>query len=98
MPEDAIREWLLAFKEDCLDSAFENEPTLRDERDAIAGVLSACDDGRPLVDWTVAAFAGQGGPPNHLNLITLHSAKGLEFRAVIMFGMEQDRLPRYDAA
>jgi DNA helicase-2/ATP-dependent DNA helicase PcrA len=97
-PEAALRDWLLAFKEECLDLVFEDEPTLRDERQAIAGVLSASEDGRPLVDWTVATFAGQGGSPNHLNLITLHSAKGLEFRAVIMFGMEQGRLPRYDAA
>jgi len=97
-PEAALRDWLLAFKEECLDLVFENEPTLRDERQAITGVLSASEDGRPLVDWTVATFAGQGGSPNHLNLITLHSAKGLEFRAVIMFGMEQGRLPRYDAA
>lgn len=96
-PEMAFRDWLLAFKERCLNFVFENEPTLRDERQAIAGVLSASENGRPLADWTVATFAGQGGSPNHLNLITLHSAKGLEFRAVIMFGMEQGRLPRYDA-
>ncbi len=97
-PEASLRDWLLAFKEGCLDLVFENEPTLRDEQQAITGVLSASEHGRPLVDWTVATFAGQGGSPNHLNLITLHSAKGLEFRAVIMFGMEQGRLPRYDAA
>jgi DNA helicase-2/ATP-dependent DNA helicase PcrA len=96
-PGASLRDWLTAFKQDCLDFVFENEPTLRDEREAIAGVLSASDDGRPLADWTVATFAGQGGSPDHLNLITLHSAKGLEFRAVIMFGMEQGRLPRYDA-
>ena len=29
-------------------SVFENEPTLRDERQAITGVLSASEEGRPL--------------------------------------------------
>jgi DNA helicase-2/ATP-dependent DNA helicase PcrA len=46
-----------------------------------------------MANWTVAAFAGQGGSPTHLNLITLHSAKGREFEVVIMMGMDQGRIP-----
>ena len=30
-------------------------------------------------------------------LITLHSAKGLEFDAVVMMGMDQGKVPRWDA-
>lgn len=97
-PQARVFDWLVGFKDECLDSVFENEPALRDEREAIAGVLAAAVDGRPLANWTVATFAGQGGSPDHLNLITLHSAKGLEFRAVVMMGMDQGRIPRYRAA
>ena len=50
-----------------------------------------------MAHWTVTVFAGQGGSPDHLNLVTLHSAKGLEFRVVIMMGMEQGRIPRWNA-
>lgn len=73
-------------------------PCLRALSDAIAGVLAAAAEERPLANWTVVTFAGQGSSPDHLNLITLHSAKGLEFRAVIMMGMDQRRIPRYRAA
>ena len=38
-------------------------------------------------------FSGQVGRPDHLNLITLHSSKGLEFEVVIMLGLDQGDLP-----
>jgi DNA helicase-2/ATP-dependent DNA helicase PcrA len=42
-PDASLRDWLVAFKEECLNLVFENEPTLRDEREAIAGVLLASE-------------------------------------------------------
>jgi DNA helicase-2/ATP-dependent DNA helicase PcrA len=50
-----------------------------------------------MAHWTVSVFGGQGGSPDHLNLVTLHSAKGLGFRVVTMMGMEQGRIPRWNA-
>ncbi len=46
---------------------------------------------------TVGGFAGQAGTADHLNLITLHSAKGLEFDVVVMVELEQGRIPRWGA-
>jgi DNA helicase-2/ATP-dependent DNA helicase PcrA len=56
-------------------------------------IRSAAQLGSALGTNTVAAFGKQIGAPDHLNLITLHSAKGLEFQVVIMLGLEQGRLP-----
>ena len=39
-------------------------------------------------------FAGQGEGSNCVNLSTLHSSKGREFSVVIMFGMDDGRIPR----
>ena len=78
------------------DASGDADATLRDEREALETVIGASDDGGPMAQWTVAAFGGQGSP-DHLNLVTLHSAKGLEFRVVIMMGMEQGRIPRWNA-
>ena len=89
VPDDGLRDWLTAFKAECLDLVFEGEPTLRDEHESLASLLAAAADGQPLANWTVGTFAGQGGSPDYLNLITLHSAKGLEFKSVIMMGMDQ---------
>jgi DNA helicase-2/ATP-dependent DNA helicase PcrA len=46
---------------------------------------------------TVGVFGGQAGSPDHLNLITLHSAKGLEFDVVILMGLEQGKIPSWRA-
>ena len=93
----ALRDWLLAFQDGCLDPILDADRMLRDERDVLATVAAASEVDGAIADWTVALFGGQGGSPDHLNLITLHSAKGQEFRVVIMMGMEQGRIPRWDA-
>ena len=74
---------------------FAREKTLRDEAEALAVLKKACAKGSKLEEFTVALFGGQSGAPDHLNLITLHSAKGMEFDVVIMMGMEQGRIPSW---
>ena len=90
-------DWLTDFKRDSLGTVLDSERTLRDERDALATITAASKVDGALGEWTVHLFGGQGGSPDHLNLITLHSAKGQEFRVVIMMGMEQGRIPRWNA-
>jgi DNA helicase-2/ATP-dependent DNA helicase PcrA len=96
-PDLPLYHWLTAFREECLCTVLDADTTLRDEREALATVIAASGAEGPIVQWTVTVFGGQGGSPDHLNLITLHSAKGLEFRVVIMMGMEQGRIPRWNA-
>jgi DNA helicase-2/ATP-dependent DNA helicase PcrA len=92
-----LRDWLSSFSDDFLSAAIDADPKMRDERDALATVVKACGAEGDIGGWTIELFAGQGGSPENLNLITLHSAKGLEFRVVIIMGMEQGRIPRWDA-
>lgn len=96
-PDLPLRNWLLAFRRECLGAILDADATLRDEREALATVIGAAGSAGAIAQWTVAVFGGQGGSPDHLNLITLHSAKGLEFRVVIMMGMEQGRIPHWNA-
>lgn len=46
-----------------------------------------------LEDFTVQIFGNQGKSPDQINLMTLHSLKGLEFQAVIMLGLEEGVVP-----
>jgi len=69
--------------------------SLTDERLALEELKTACGDGAELNEMTLAGFSGTLGSATHLNLITLHSAKSLEFAAVIMMGLEQGRIPSY---
>ena len=92
-----LGDWLTTLSQDCVGAFLDSDKTLRDERDALATVTAACKVDGGIGEWTVDVFGGQGGSPDHLNLITLHSAKGQEFRVVIMMGMEQGKIPRWNA-
>ena len=70
---------------------------MRDESVAVANLLRVCGKDGKLNELTVAGLGGQAGSPEHLNLITLHSAKGLEFDVVVMMGMDQGRMPSWAA-
>jgi DNA helicase-2/ATP-dependent DNA helicase PcrA len=94
-PAHPLRRWLEELEEKCLRSALIRGGMLRDEQETFQSLLGLTDKDAELSDATVASFAGQAGSPNNLNLITLHSAKGLEFDVVILLGMDQGRLPSW---
>ncbi len=95
IPEQPLRDWLTHLRGACLDSCLVREPRLRDETQAVMKLAEVCArDGR-LAGLTVSAFGGQGGSGTHLNLMTLHSAKGLEFDVVVMMVLEEGKLPDY---
>jgi len=78
-----------------LGNVLRDDPSMTDERAALEELRAACGEGADLNGITIGGFSGTLGSPTHLNLITLHSAKGLEFAAVIMIGLEQGRLPNF---
>lgn len=92
-PEQDLHTWLDAFISSCLQKTLVNEPRLNEDKDKVLSLLKLTAPGCPLSRMTVSSFAGQGRSPSHLNLTTLHSAKGLEFGAVIMLGLEEGRIP-----
>jgi DNA helicase-2/ATP-dependent DNA helicase PcrA len=91
--DSTLAAWLQVFDFECLRHTFYKGCELQDEYEALDELLSACAPGGEIANFTVATFAGQGGSPDHLNLITLHSAKGREFEVVIMMGMDHGRIP-----
>ncbi len=96
-PDIAAAAWLQEMYERILAPALKREATLRDETAAVTNLMRVCGKDGKLKELTVAGLGGQAGSPDHLNLITLHSAKGLEFDVVVMMGMEQGRMPSWAA-
>jgi DNA helicase-2/ATP-dependent DNA helicase PcrA len=89
--------WLADFDAACLRQTLTRETTLSEEAEEVGRLTAACRKGGKLDAFTVASFGKQGGAPDHLNLITLHSAKGQEFDVVVMMGMDQGKLPSWAA-
>ncbi len=90
-PELALRDWLAEFKRLILDG---DEFTARDV-EALEGLVECCQPEGKLADATLKSFAGRRGSDAHVTVVTLHSAKGLEFKVVIMPGMDRGAIPYF---
>ena len=91
----SLREWLESLHESCLRRTFEREPLTAEDARHFGGILGLCGTGKAFSNWSVARFGGQSGTPGHLNLMTFHSSKGLEFDVVFMLGLDQGIIPGY---
>jgi DNA helicase-2/ATP-dependent DNA helicase PcrA len=96
-PHMRLLDWLNTFINLSIFAQIENDPSLTDEVEAFRSLYEASKDGKPLARYSLINFGGQRGSPDRLNLTTIHSAKGLEYDVAIMMGLEEGRLPRYNA-
>lgn len=93
-----LGDWLVAIKGDIVDDLVRQCPTITDDAETLQTFIERTSAGGDCAEMTLDQFGGQTGRLDSLNLSTLHSAKGREFRIVIMFGMDEGRLPRRDAS
>ena len=90
-----LSSWLETLWNTVALDALATDSERQDEIDVLQRLREECSAGRQLAGWTVGMFAGQLGDPGHLNLMTLHSCKGLEFDVVVMIGMDQGIIPSW---
>ena len=64
------------------------EPILTDQREQVERMGRAFGPEGALASLDLASLGGRDGSPEHLNLLTLHSAKGCEYDVVIMLGLD----------
>ena len=89
----SLHKWLLAIGDAAVNELLAEEPGLGDEQENFEDLLEASKKGEVLETYTVEIFGNQGKSPDQINLMTLHSSKGLEFQAVIMIGLEEGAIP-----
>jgi ATP-dependent DNA helicase Rep/DNA helicase-2/ATP-dependent DNA helicase PcrA len=88
-----LKKWISLLYKAALKEAFLTEPGLSDEYEMLKNLYALTKEGKPLEQFTVEIFANQGRSKDQINLITLHSSKGLEFEAVVMVGLEFGDFP-----
>ncbi len=70
-----------------------SEAALSDQSEQVRLMADALVTGGPLQGLDMARLGGRDGSPTHLNLLTLHSAKGCEYDVVIMLGLDEGSFP-----
>lgn len=91
--EGIARDFVSALRDGMLDALMVAEPSVADQREQVNRMSTALAAGGPLADLDLASLGGRDGSPLHLNLLTLHSAKGCEYDVVIMIGLDLGSLP-----
>ena len=86
-------DFVSALRAKMLDALMAAEPSIADQRDQVNRMSTALAAGGPLADLDLASLGGRDGSPLHLNLLTLHSAKGCEYDVVILVGLDLGSLP-----
>jgi DNA helicase II / ATP-dependent DNA helicase PcrA len=70
-----------------------SEPSLADQREQVRRMGEAFAAGGKFEELDLKSLGGRDGSPDHVNLLTLHSAKGCEYDVVIMVGMDMGAMP-----
>ncbi len=90
----STHEWLSAFRREVLSAWRKRARTITEDWEAIDVMIERTDPTKANgSDLPLAHFGGRIKGSGRLNLSTLHSAKGREFDAVIMFAMNDDVIP-----
>lgn len=88
-----LHDWLLAIRNELLAEPFAQCRTLDGEAEVLVDFLEKTAPDGTASELTLGQFSGQGEGSDQINLSTLHSAKGREFTLVVLFGMDQGRIP-----
>lgn len=89
-----LHQWLDELRVTLIDDLIADCRTLQDEGETLAAFIERTADDGDCAEMLLGQFSGQGEGNNCINLSTLHSSKGREFSVVIMFGMDDGRIPR----
>jgi superfamily I DNA/RNA helicase len=89
--------WLRAIYDEILSDLIRESRTARDEVTIVEAFIARTAQGGDSADMTLGQFSGDGEGNDRIKLSTLHSAKGREFRVVILFAMDKGRIPRNGA-
>jgi len=90
----SLHDWLRDARSAVLKDLIGASRTLAEEGATLDAFIDRTAPDGDISDMTLGLFSGFGEGNDRINLSTLHSAKGREFAVVILFGMDEGRIPR----
>ena len=93
----SLNNWLQGINADIVANLISRSRTLHDEGIILQEFIGKTAVGGVAEGMTLGQLAGHGESNDRINLSTLHSAKGREFTLVVLFGMDNGRIPRTGA-
>jgi superfamily I DNA/RNA helicase len=93
-----LHDWLGDMREAVIAFRVAASRSLDDELATLDTFIARLGPVGDVDDFSLGEFAGIGTGLARLNLSSLHSAKGREFDVVILFGVEEGRIPRNGAS
>ncbi|HCU72279.1 MAG TPA: ATP-dependent helicase, partial [Chloroflexi bacterium] len=90
--QQSARDFVASLRNGILDRLLVAESSLADQKEQLDRMTAALAEGGALATLDIASLGGRDGSPDHLNLLTLHSAKGCEYDVVIMVGLDYGSL------
>lgn len=91
--QQSARNFVASLRNGILDRLVHDELALADQKEQLDRMTTALAEGGALATLDITSLGGRDGSPDHLNLLTLHSAKGCEYDVVIMVGLDLGNLP-----
>lgn len=91
--QQPAREFVASLRNGVVDHLLAAELALADQKEQLDRMTAALAEGGALASLDITSLGGRDGSPDHLNLLTLHSAKGCEYDVVIMVGLDLGNLP-----
>ncbi|OEY90957.1 DNA helicase UvrD [Xanthomonas citri pv. glycines] len=91
--QQPAREFVASLRDGVVDHLLAVELALADQEEQLDRMTAALAEGGALASLDITSLGGRDGSPDHLNLLTLHSAKGCEYDVVIMVGLDLGNLP-----
>jgi superfamily I DNA/RNA helicase len=88
-----VNTWLRDLERELIAELVSRSRTLNDESENLGALIERTAVGAAAEEMTLGEFSGRGNENDRINLSTLHSAKGQEFKAVVMFAMDNGRIP-----
>ena len=91
-----LHDWLLDTRDSLISNLIDGCRTLGDEAAILDAFLKRTAEGGDMEVMTLGLLSGLGVGADRVNLSTLHSAKGREFTVVVLFGIDDGRIPRFN--